>query len=424
MNNPDFAMEKTRTLPSHYTRFISLAIVAVLGLMGLMACLPDGQQGRPSLGDTPELALPSGTPGPGQTPHSDGESVATRLAWPTFAEPNRQSVTQLPPAVSPLELNEDTSVWLLLGTEFEAPNAGRTNAIHLIFIQERLSKASVVSVPGNLFVYLPGHNMQRISNAFALGGMSLLRDTLAYNFGILPDRFVLAHAEEFTWLVDDLGGIDVSVLFPIRDDCGGLPAGLHHMKGEQALCYVSYNKDGDEVNRTRRQQQVLQLLFTKLVQDGRLAKLPAMYLSYQDKIETDLSLLDFLQRIPLALRLGDPQRVNYFLIGWESASLWELPDHTRTKVLLPNLEALEKTFAQALEAIDGASPLGEMVVTYQWQLTEAVAGTQTRQAADPQSTSFAPTRTPTPRPTRTPLSPVYTPASTAIIATATPGTYP
>jgi len=254
--------------------------------------------------------------------------------------------------------------------------------------------------------------------------MSLLRDTLAYNFGILPDRFVLAHAEEFTWLVDDLGGIDVSVLFPIRDDCGGLPAGLHHMKGEQALCYVSYNKDGDEVNRTRRQQQVLQLLFTKLVQDGRLAKLPAMYLSYQDKIETDLSLLDFLQRIPLALRLGDPQRVNYFLIGWESASLWELPDHTRTKVLLPNLEALEKTFAQALEAIDGASPLGEMVVTYQWQLTEAVAGTQTRQAADPQSTSLAPTRTPTPRPTRTPLSPVYTPASTAIIATATPGTYP
>ncbi|HPL81675.1 MAG TPA: hypothetical protein PLU23_04135, partial [Anaerolineaceae bacterium] len=83
-------MEKTRTLPSHYTRFISLAIVAVLGLIGLMACLPDGQQGRPSLGDTPELALPSGTPGPGQTPHGDGEPSATRLAWPTFAEPNRQ----------------------------------------------------------------------------------------------------------------------------------------------------------------------------------------------------------------------------------------------------------------------------------------------------------------------------------------------
>ncbi len=201
--------------------------------------------------------------------------------------------------------------------------------------------------------------MQRISNAFALGGMSLLRDTLAYNFGILPDRFVLAHAEEFTWLVDDLGGIDVSVLFPpIRDDCGGLPAGLHHMKGEQALCYVSYNKDGDEVNRTRRQQQVLQLLFTKLVQDGRLAKLPAMYLSYQDKIETDLSLLDFLQRIPLALRLGDPQRVNYFLIGWESASLWELPDHTRTKVLLPNLEALEKKLSR--------KPLKRLMARHLW----------------------------------------------------------
>lgn len=417
-------MEKTRTLPSQYMRLISLAIVTLLGLIGLVACLPDAPQGRPSLGDAPELILPSETQAPSQTPQNSTEHTATRFSWPTFAEPGLASVTRVPQAVSPLELDEDTSVWLLLGTDHEAPNAGRTNAIHLVFLQERLSKASVVSVPGNLFVYLPGHNMQRINSAYALGGMPLLRDTLAYNFGVRPDHFVVAHSEEFAWLVDDLGGIDVSVLFPIRDDCGGLPSGLHHMNGEKVLCYVSYIEDGDEVNRARRQQQVLQLLFTKLIQNGRLANLPAMYLSYQDKMDTDVSLLDFLQRIPLALRLGDPQRVSYFMIDWESASLWELPDHTRTKVLLPHLQSMENVFAQALEAMDGASPLGEVVVTYQWQLTEAVSGTQTQQAAYPQTTSVSPTRTPTPKPTRTPLSPVYTPVSTAVIATSTPGTYP
>ena len=389
-----------------------------------ISCNPD-HQGRPSLSDTQTILLPEETQIPGNTPTLNASSAATRLPWPTFAEPNRASVTQIPPAVSPLELNEDVRVWLLLGTELEAPNAGRTDAIHLIFINERLSKASVVSVPGNLFVYLPGHNMQRINSAYALGGMPLLRDTLAYNFGIRPDRFVLAHKEEFSWLVDDLGGIEVSVLFAIRDDCDGLPAGLHHMNGNKTLCYVSYLKDDDEVDRTYRQQQVLQLLFTKLVQDGRLAELPAMYLSYQDKMETDISLADFLQRIPLALRLGDPQRISYFVIGWESASLWELPDHTKTRVLLPDLEAMAKTFAQAASVINESSPLGEIVVTYQWQLTEAIAGTQTRQPLDMQTTAGVPSRTPTPRPTRTPLPPVYTPASTAIIATSTPLTpYP
>ena len=417
-------MEEKRTLPTQYARLLILTVGLIVALAFFISCNPD-HQGRPSLSGTQALLLSEETQIPGNTPTLNASSTATRLPWPTFAEPNRASATQVPPAVNPLELDKDVRVWLLLGTELEAPNAGRTDAIHLIFINERLSKASVVSVPGNLFVYLPGHNMQRINSAYALGGMPLLRDTLAYNFGIRPDRFVLAHKEEFSWLVDDLGGIEVSVLFAIRDDCDGLPAGLHHMDGNKTLCYVSYLKDGDEVDRTYRQQQVLQLLFTKLVQDGRLANLPAMYLSYHDKMETDISLADFLQRIPLALRLGDPQRISYFVIGWENASLWELPDHTKTRVLLPDLEAMAKTFAQAATAINESSPLGEIVVTYQWQLTEAIAGTQTRQPLDMQTTAGIPSRTPTPRPTRTPLPPVYTPASTAIIASSTPVTpYP
>jgi len=112
--------------------------------------------------------------------------------------------------------------------------------------------------------------MQRLNTAYALGGISLLRETLAYNFGVDADRFIVADPQSFTWLVDDLGGLDVSVLLPIRDGCGGLAAGLHSMNGEKTLCYVSYLSEDDEIDRTRRQQQVLQLLFTKLVQNGKV----------------------------------------------------------------------------------------------------------------------------------------------------------
>ena len=417
-------MEKKRTLPIRYASILLLVSALLFLVLALAGCLGKSFQGRPSTQKTQQVVLPEdqkATP----TPSPQLSPTATKLPWPVFATPARPSVTQVPEEASQLAIDEDTRVWLLLGTELEAPAAGRTDAIHLIFINERLSKASVVSLPGSLFVYLPGHNMQRINTAYALGGMPLLRDTLAYNFGLRPDRFVLAHTEEFAWLVDDLGGLDVSVLFPVRDDCDGIPSGLHHMDGRKTLCYVRYIKDGDEVDRVRRQQEILRLLFTKLVQDGRLVNLPAMYLSYQPKMETDVSLSDFLQRIPLALRLGDPQRVSYFIVGMESASLWELPDHTKTNVLLPRPEAVAKLFEQALDAVDDASPLSEVVVTFQWQLTQVVGQTQTQQPHQPQTSPGLPTRTKTPVPSNTPPPPVYTPGvPTAAIRTTTPETYP
>lgn len=328
--------------------------------------------------------------------------TATPDVWPTFAPPSSPSATAIPPAAHRLELDEDVKIWLLLGTEAEKPFSGRTDAIHLLLINERLSKASVISIPGSLFVYLPGHTMQRLNTAFALGGMELVRDTLAYNFGIRPDKFVLVHPTEFKWLVNDLGNLDVSVLFPIRDACGGVPAGTHRMNGDKVYCYVSYD-GGDEVNRTRRQQQILQLLFTKLVQNGRLARLPVLYASYQDHLETDISLKDLLLRVPLALRLGDPARVSYFVLGWEQLRQWELPDNTQTVVLLPREEEVAEVFDQALTAISEPSPLGEIVLTYEAQVTIAVALTQTSQA-----TAYVPvwpTSTPIGQPTSSATQP-------------------
>jgi len=244
--------------------------------------------------------------------------------------------------------------------------------------------------------------MQRLNTAFALGGMELVRDTLAYNFGIRPDKFVLVHPTEFKWLVNDLGNLDVSVLFPIRDACGGLPAGTHRMNGDKVYCYVSYDS-GDEVNRTRRQQQVLQLLFTKLVQNGRLARLPVLYISYQDHLETDISLMDLLLRVPLALRLGDPDRVSYFVLGWEQLRQWELPDNTQTVVLLPREEEVAELFDQALAEISEPSPLAEIVLTYEAQVTIAVALTQTAQATP--YVPLWPTSTPVGQPTASATQP-------------------
>lgn len=219
--------------------------------------------------------------------------------------------------------------------------------------------------------------MQRISTAFALGGSALLTDTLAYNFGIRPDRYVLARPTSFRWLVDDLNGLEVSVLLPIRDACGGLPAGTHTMNGDRVYCYVSYLYGDDELDRVRRQQQILQLLFDKAVQNGRLAKLPNMYVSYLPDIETNIGLEDLLGYLPLALRLGDKSRVFYYMPGNAELEYWKLPDDSQTSVYLPKQKKMAEVLANAVEKIDEPSPLNEIVVTYEAQLTAAVALTQT-----------------------------------------------
>lgn len=297
--------------------------------------------------------------------------------WPTFAPPGRESATQVPPAAKQVLLSEDVRVWVLMGTESEVPYIGRTEAFHILLFNQRLAKASLISLPGNLFVYLPGYNMQRISTAFALGGSALLTDTLAYNFGIRPDRYVLARPTSFRWLVDDLNGLEVSVLLPIRDACGGLPAGTHTMNGDRVYCYVSYLYGDDELDRVRRQQQILQLLFDKAVQNGRLAKLPNMYVSYLPDIETNIGLEDLLGYLPLALRLGDKSRVFYYMPGNAELEYWKLPDDSQTSVYLPKQKKMAEVLANAVEKIDEPSPLNEIVVTYEAQLTAAVALTQT-----------------------------------------------
>jgi len=212
---------------------------------------------------------------------------------------------------------------------------------------------------------------------------------------------------------------------PIRDACGGLPAGLHTMTGQKALCYVSYLSGEDEIDRTRRQQQMLQLLFTKLVQNGRLVKLPAMYVSYIHQLDTDFSLPELLLDIPLFLRLGDPQRLSYYLLGWNELQSWELPDNTQTSVLLPDAEAVSAVFARALADVLQASPLGEIVLTYEAQLTEASAFTPT--PLTPTATGALPGITGTPTPTRT-LPPGVTPTPgrtrTAVPTAIFPTPYP
>ena len=199
-------MGTKRTLPIEQSRLFARLMGILVTLMLLAGC---GIGGRPSYSPVEE-GQATATPRPTMTP----TPTPTELPWPSFVVDHDGLPTPVPEVAQRVTLPEETKVWLLLGAEGELPARGRTNAIHLLLVNERLSKASVISIPGSTYVYLPGEGMGRINTAYALGGMKLVSDTFVYNFGLRPDRFVVAHEEEFIWLVGDLERLEVLARHP------------------------------------------------------------------------------------------------------------------------------------------------------------------------------------------------------------------
>lgn len=332
--------------------------------------------------------------------------------WADFPAPSINPATPIPPPLEELALEDDILVWVLLGSDTEPPFTGRTQAIHLLFINTRFSKASLISIPGDLYVYIPGYTMQRLNTAYALGGIETLRKTMAYNFGVTPSRFVLAHPGDFQWLVDDLNQVEVTVLSPIPHACGGIRAGSIQMDGTLALCYVSFRDGIDEIDRMQRQQQLLQVIFRKLTRDGNLAQLPVLFVSYQGWVKTDFALAEVLEFIPLALRLADHDRVGYYMIGWDQISVWEVPGYSQAQVFLPHQDQVKNVLQTAIDDIMSPSPFTNQVQTLEAQLTAAHHATATAQSI------FNPTPTLTPTPslpleaTEVLPTPSYTPTLT------------
>ena len=379
-----------------------MVIIIGLGIQGCQLAKPTAQESAKQPGiEANSTPIPSSTSSFTQ-PKLVNSTVTRTLAqtpqpiWEDFEPPSIDPATPIPPPLKGISLSEEVIVWVLLGSDAEPPFTGRTQAIHLLFIHPRFSKASLVSIPGDLYVYIPGYTMQRLNIAYALGGVETLRSTLTYNFGVTPSRFVLAHPGDFKWLIDDINGIEATVFFPLPQACGGLRPGDVAMDGALALCYASFRDGMDEFDRMRRQQQLLQIIFRKLSRDGNLIQLPLLYTSYEGWVKTDLSLSEVMGYIPLALRLADQDRISYYMIGWDQVQLWEVPGYSQAQVFLPDPDGIMDVLQNAINDAMIPKPLTNQVQTLEAQITAAYLATASPIPATPTMTP-----TPTPSPTMT-----------------------
>src|SRR5690606_2262066 len=104
-------------------------------------------------------------------------------------------------------------------------NSGRTDVLTIVSVNRTAGTVSMLSIPRDLYVYIPDHQVARINTAFGWGetnlgegeGAQLLIDTIRYNLGLEIDYYARVDFNGFHQIVDDLGGVEVAVDCAIQD---------------------------------------------------------------------------------------------------------------------------------------------------------------------------------------------------------------
>ncbi|MCZ2836045.1 LCP family protein [Modestobacter sp. VKM Ac-2985] len=204
------------------------------------------------------------------------------------------------PADQP-EATADPVTFLLVGSDTRAEVApgdlpdARSDAIMLARFAGDREHAQVISLPRDSWVDIPGYGKNKINAAYALGGPTLLIQTIEQLTGVRIDHYAAIDFAGLIQVTDDLGGVDVVVAETTSNGPYTFTAGINHLDGDQARWYVGqrYDLPGGDFDRVKRQQNYLRAMFTKLFSQQVFTspgKLDSTLLSVTNAVAVDAAL--------------------------------------------------------------------------------------------------------------------------------------
>jgi LCP family protein required for cell wall assembly len=329
-----------------------------------------------------ETSTPTPTPTQTPTPTFTPTPAPVSLGPPGLISvtPPLSETTPIPTPVPVAEVAPGAINIVVLGSDRRPDwSDWHTDVIQVVSIQPLVPAVTVLSIPRDLYVYIPGFQMSRINFAdmygelygYEGGGPALLRQTLLYNLGIPMDHYVRTDFDGFIGIVDALGGVDIPVHcrledhWPYPDENGEYPIkvlepGVHHMDGETALWYARSRKTSSVFARERRQQQVLQAIWRKARSLDLLPRIPQLWEQFRSMVVTNMQFDDVVMLAGVAFRL-DEQNVRFRNIGYQHVIPWTTPNGG--SVFLPNWEEIGPVVGEAL----GPVPEGRL-----WRTLQAV----------------------------------------------------
>ncbi|CAG0936933.1 Polyisoprenyl-teichoic acid--peptidoglycan teichoic acid transferase TagT [Thermoflexales bacterium] len=249
------------------------------------------------------------------------------------------SATPAPTPVFPLELPRDTINVLLLGSDNRpGEKIGRTDTIIVASINPQANYVSLLSIPRDLYVFIPGldrfdriNTVDIYANRAKLGRpVELLAETIRYNLGIPVHYYARINFAGVQEMIDRVNGVDVLAHCALYDVFPDLPAGqndiitdtaqlstvptgtinipvpgLYNLDGKHALWFARSRYSTNDFDRSRRQQAVLRGLWSKIKEQGLVGQLPSLWNDVTQIVDTNLNVNDVAYLATFGLQLDD-----------------------------------------------------------------------------------------------------------------------
>jgi LCP family protein required for cell wall assembly len=220
---------------------------------------------------------------------------------------------------------DDAMTILLIGADrrYGESGGGRSDTIMLVRVDRARKTVSMLSLPRDLRVPIPGYGMDKINASYTDGGPALLIHTIKDYTGVNIQHFVQVDMAGFTTVVNDLGGVYLPIDGRYDHQSGAtasedwssidLQPGYQQLGGADALTWVRFRHLDSDFYRTARQQIFLREVGRQLRADiGDVGNVPKLLGVVQDiaaATTSDLHSVSAVLNLANTLRQVAPERI-------------------------------------------------------------------------------------------------------------------
>lgn len=152
----------------------------------------------------------------------------------------------------------------------------RTDTMLLAHLPDNDTPATLVSLPRDSNVEIPGNGVGKINAAFSIGGPKLLVQTVEQSTGLRIDHYAEINFAGFANMVDAIGGVEIDIPKTIKDNATGvtIKAGKQTLDGAQALAFVRTRKSAatprSDLDRVANQRKFIGALASEVANPATL----------------------------------------------------------------------------------------------------------------------------------------------------------
>lgn len=200
----------------------------------------------------------------------------------------------------------------------------RSDSMMILTIDDKNKSLKLTSLARDTYVDIPGHSNEKLTHAFAYGGINLLLETIETNFEVDLNNYAIVNFFSFVEIIDAIGGIDIDVQQSEIKELNTYitngqsidkvatgkkvelvtSPGVQKLNGYQALAYARIRYNDTAFGRDNRQRQIIESTLKEMTKVSPL-KYPSILDSLLPHIKTNMNPTTMLRLATTVLSIGN-----------------------------------------------------------------------------------------------------------------------